>query len=472
VQALSTWASLHLVLDLGGGSNESGQPNPYPFNIMRNAAASWPLSIVNGVEPHKRLAAQQRAQGRLTEAGQPEVPGAAVAEVQATNDNAELGSIVTLPSPTHVLLIDVDSLLSTNAAALSLLLAHHTRVARSDGAEITKQKLKWVIQAMEVHPQAQLPSRPNGSTPQALEVEAEVLASMGAAIARQKRPGQTNDPQHTQSDAVSRLVDCVADSLPRSSGDALRNATAIRLAPAHFRPAVYMEGDTIQALRENHTIDIFHMRDYRSAYGGLMNISRWTPRRWCSPPQRTRYTMGFEPYAILPWPIVPFDERFHGHGFSKSAWWFDRCADGSCDLRALSEVFILSRLSSDFNKQGVLEHSLQRNRPENSAIFRTKVQAQRERGYSCQHYGLCRYVGTDPENTEKLGSGSMGTHTDPNATPGSIQEQHFHVGAAAGRDSAASPNPRPQHPAPSARVHRSPQMAQRLQQLKDAAMHE
>ena len=39
---ISQWAAVHMVLDLGGGVGAAGERHPYPFNVMRNAAARWP----------------------------------------------------------------------------------------------------------------------------------------------------------------------------------------------------------------------------------------------------------------------------------------------------------------------------------------------------------------------------------------------------------------------------------------------
>ena len=494
MQSLRQWATLHITIDLGGGVNESGESTPYPFNIMRNAAASWPSRAIMGIEPKHRIAAAARwVQDSTHWADSPSCSGGQ-AEVTAVSTDAtlegdclqggipstraaKLGDSVPLVQPSYVLVLDVDSVLSVNAASLSLLLAHHARLAQADGASITKHKLKWIIQAMEVRPGARLPSHP--PAPEArgpLAVEADLLSGMQRAI---QEHSSSRGEQSMRDDAL-RLVDCVVHSLPNATSHALLNSSAMDNAPAHLRPAVYLSGDSTQQLKSNGTVDIFHMRDYRSAYGGLMNISRWLPRRWCTPPQRTRYTIGFEPYALLPWPIVPFDERFHGHGYSKSSWWFDRCVSGACDLRALPEVFILARLSGDLNERGILEHSLKRNRRENVELFRSKVHKQRQRGYTCQHYGLCSFSGPLSANAAAPGTkqGRVDTaHRDrrqPIAT-------HLHVGKAASVHGSPekgglreSPPPQPLHPPPLSgpTVHRSPGMAKRLQALHEEAMRE
>ncbi len=358
---------------------------------------------------------------------------------------------------------------STNAAALSVLLAHHAHITAANGSDVTVQKLKWIVQAFEVRPTARLPSNPLSDPVPFRKVEQELVSELQAA-----QQSHVIKRQHMD-EVEEALVACVADSLPPATAQALQNKTLLQAAPSHLSPAVYMNGQTLQQLKENKTVDIFHMRDYRSAYGGLMNISRWLPRRWCSPSQRTRYTIGFEPYAILPWPMVPFDERFHGHGFSKSAWWFDRCADGSCDLRALPEVFVFSRLSDDSNQDGVLEHSMDRNRPENVQLFREKLQHQRKRGYTCQHFGLCSYVGPETDSPPNH------AQQQPQKAVGNTVEQHFrmpndgggasramHPGPPTGTRMPPHAHPRPPHPPAEARIHRPASVTDRLEQLRRA----
>lgn len=336
-QTLTRWAALHIVVELGGGKDAHGGQALYPFNIARNAASMWPPSTALHTPT-------------------PPTPAMPAVESAASNASEEASPPrLALPSPAWLLLLDVDTLPLANAPAFSLALRHAQATAQTGPNPTTRGLTAFIPMTLQTKRRAS---------------EARLLKDLRRCVSAANAGLR-----------LGSLPPCWLSSLPPGLASAL---------DAHSPTAAHVHlNKTALATALQRELEPFHAQDYPAAYVGTVDTAAWWAADTCAPPTPARYTLDFEPYAAVPWPLpLPFDEAYRGHGFSKSDWWFQLCAGANCSLHVLPAPALLARRSLD-----TATHSAVRNRQQNWGLFAQRQRlARAAQGIHCQPAGPCTRV--------------------------------------------------------------------------------